>query len=102
MINFCTPEEVHNTLNQGEYIFLPNCDSALIGIAEVTRGEEQIKVCCYDYDLLIDCFANNDFKNEDDPIDEATYWVDFNIVGAHYGKYTPLLVFKKEEEYVIM
>ena len=52
----------------------------------------------YSYDELIASFTEQfrDSENEDpdfDPQQDAVEWVDFNVMGAYVGKYTPYVVY---------
>ena len=73
-------------------------DSALIGIARIKRENEWVEVAMYSYDELIASFTEQfrDPENEDpdfDPQQDAVEWVDFNVMGAYVGKYTPYVVY---------
>jgi hypothetical protein len=75
-----------------------NHDSALIGIARIMREGEWVEVPMYSYDELIASFTEEfrDPESEDpehDPEQDAIEWVDFNVMGAYYGKYTPYIVY---------
>lgn len=106
MINFCSVDEVYMALeNEPEALIIPKCDSALIGTYKLERDNEQVIVSCYDYDLLINYFAEEfsvDCEDNQDPVEQAIEWVDFNIVGAYHGKFTPVIVYKEEDDYVII
>ena len=101
MITLLNIEDTYKALdNNEEALFLPNCDPALIGTYELERECENVIVSCYDYDLLVDCFAKEfslDCEENEDPVEQATEWVDYNIVGAYVGKFTPVIVYKDEE-----
>ena len=101
MITLLNIEDTYKALdNNEEALFLPNCDPALIGTYELERECENVIVSCYDYDLLVDCFAKEfslDCEENEDPVEQAMEWVDYNIVGAYVGKYTPVIVWKNEE-----
>lgn len=102
MIEFSDSEKVYNVLEEHEgALFIPECDSAIIGYCSVEREGDNVLVCCYDYDLLVDHFAKEfsvDNEAHDDPFEQAIEWVDFNIVGYYGGKYTPVIVYKNEED----
>ena len=68
-------------------------DSALIGVAYIPRENEFVHVAMYEYEELIISFAKQ-FEDEEDPEESAMEWVDFNVVGAYVGKYTPYIVYK--------
>lgn len=68
-------------------------DSALIGIAYIPREDEFVHVAMYEYEELIASFAKQ-FEDDEDPEESAMEWVDFNVVGAYVGKYTPFIVYK--------
>jgi len=101
MITLLNIEDTYKALdNNEEALFLPNCDPALIGTYELERECENVIVSCYDYDLLVDCFAKEfslDCEENEDPVEQAIEWVDYNIVGAYVGKFTPMIVYKDEE-----
>jgi len=101
MIKFYSVEDTYKALDKNnEALFIPNCDPALIGTYDLEREGEVVTVSCYDYDLLVDCFAKEfsvDSEAHNDPIEEAMEWIDFNIVGAYVGKYTPMVVWKDED-----
>ena len=69
-------------------------DSALIGTAKIIREDEWVEVAMYSYDELIKSFTQQ-FRGDDseDPEQDALEWVDFNVVGAYMGKYTPYIVY---------
>jgi hypothetical protein len=68
-------------------------DSALIGVAYIQRENEFVHVAMYEYEELIISFAKQ-FEDEEDPEESAMEWVDYNVVGAYVGKYTPYIVYK--------
>lgn len=49
----------------------------------------------YDYDRLVECFAS-DMKDSDDPMLDATEWVNYNVVRGvpYYGEHAPLILYK--------
>ena len=69
-------------------------DSALIGTAIIIREDEWVEVAMYSYDELIKSFTQQ-FRGDDseDPEQDALEWVDYNVVGAYMGKYTPYVVY---------
>ena len=69
-------------------------DSALIGTAKIIREDEWVEVAMYSYDELIKSFTEQ-FRGDDseDPEQNALEWVDYNVVGAYMGKYTPYVVY---------
>jgi len=69
-------------------------DSALIGTAKIIREDEWVEVAMYSYDELIKSFTEQ-FRGDDseDPEQDALEWVDYNVVGAYMGKYTPFIVY---------
>jgi len=69
-------------------------DSALIGTAKIIREDEWVEVAMYSYDELIKSFTQQ-FRGDDseDPEQDALEWVDYNVVGAYMGKYTPYVVY---------
>jgi hypothetical protein len=69
-------------------------DSALIGTAKIIREDEWVEVAMYSYDELIKSFTEQ-FRGDDseDPEQDALEWVDYNVVGAYMGKYTPYIVY---------
>jgi hypothetical protein len=36
-------------------------------------------------------------EEDEDPVEQAMEWVNYNIVGAYVGKFTPMIVYKNEE-----
>ena len=73
-------------------------DSALIGTAKIIREDEWVEVAMYSYDELVKSFTEEfrDSESEDpehDPEQDAIEWVDYNVVGAYMGKYTPYIVY---------
>lgn len=73
-----------------------DCDQALCGVSRICRDGQWVSVAMYDYDALIEVFYN-DFKKspmegdtDDDIRTSAIEWVDYNIIGAYIGKYTPV------------
>jgi len=101
MISFYNVEDTYKALEQNsEALFLPECDSALIGTYSVEREGESVIVSCYDYYLLVNHFTQEfsvDCEEDENPEEQALEWVDYNIVGAYVGKYTPVIVWKNEE-----
>jgi len=69
-------------------------DSALIGTAKIIREDEWVEVAMYSYDELIKSFTEQ-FRGDDseDHEQDALEWVDYNVVGAYMGKYTPYIVY---------
>jgi hypothetical protein len=73
-----------------EAIMLGNDDSFASAILGMTSGG----CVAYDIDKLVACFMEiNDWSEED-----ATEWVGFNCVGAHFGDYDPIYVQVQNEE----
>jgi hypothetical protein len=69
-------------------------DSALIGIARIKREDEWVEVPMYSYDELISSFTEHFRGNEsEDPEQDALEWVDYNVMGAYMGIYTPYIVY---------
>ena len=68
-------------------------DSALVGVAYIPREDTLVHVAMYNYEELISSFAKQ-FDDEEDPEESAMEWVDYNVVGAYVGKYTPFIVYK--------
>lgn len=52
----------------------------------------------YDYDLLVQAFAD-DFKDSEDPYTDAVEWVDYNVVRSlpYYGDRAPVILYKNED-----
>ena len=67
-------------------------DSALVGVAYITREDTLVHVAMYNYEELISSFAKQ-FDDEEDPEESAMEWVDFNVMGAYLGKNTPFIVY---------
>ena len=93
-----TAQEIRNYLLQHspEALYIgqeEEHDSALIGVAYIPRENEFVHVAMYEYEELIISFAKQ-FEDEEDPEESAMEWVDFNVVGAYVGKYTPYIVYK--------
>ena len=93
-----TSQEIRNYLLQQnpEALYIgqeEEHDSALIGVAYIPRENEFVHVAMYEYEELIISFAKQ-FEDEEDPEESAMEWVDFNVVGAYVGKYTPYIVYK--------
>lgn len=61
------------------------CDEAIIGTG-YRCGQKTLFV--YDYQTLVNVFVNKGMSHE-----EATEWVDYNIVGAWAGEGTPIVLF---------
>jgi hypothetical protein len=100
MINFYSIDETLDLLSKNQALVLPDCDSALIGTYDLEREGESVSVACYDYDLLVDCFASQfreDCEWGEDPVEQAMEWIDYNVIGSYVGKYTPIVVHKDEE-----
>jgi hypothetical protein len=58
-------------------------DKAIIGTAGRCGMSD---VLVYDYEKMVQEFVNDGMTDE-----EAVEWIDFNIVGAYVGEYTPLV-----------
>ena len=74
MINFYSVQETLDLLANDEALIIPDCDSALIGTYTLEREGETVSVGCYDYDLLVDCFAtqfSEDCEDGEDPVEHA-------------------------------
>lgn len=100
MINFHSVEETLELLANDGALVIPDCDSALIGTYTLEREGETVSVACYDYDLLVDSFANQfseDCEWGESPTEQAMEWIDYNVISAYVGKYTPMVVSKDEE-----
>ena len=83
--------------NSSEALFIGNGeehDSALIGIARIKREDEWVEVPMYSYDELIKSFTEQ-FRGDssEDPEQDALEWVDYNVMGAYMGIYTPYIVY---------
>ena len=83
--------------NSSEALFIGNGeehDSALIGIARIKREDEWVEVPMYSYDELISSFTEQ-FRGDssEDPEQDALEWVDYNVMGAYMGIYTPYIVY---------
>ena len=82
--------------NSPDSILWDNCDDALIGTSRLFRQGEWREVAMYDYEMLINIFIREfreDGKSEQEVEDEAVEWVDYNIVGAYVGPYTPHVLY---------
>ena len=100
-------KEVLNNLqeNYPESLKWNSCDEALIGVVGTYRDNEWVNVALYDYDTLIEIF-HRDFKKEQeenenpdpesDPYTDALEWVEYNILTAYIGKYTPMYLVDKQ------
>ncbi len=100
MINFYSVQETLDLLSNDEALIIPDCDSALIGTYTLEREGETVSVGCYDYDLLVDCFAkqfSEDCEWGESPVEQAMEWIDYNVIGSYVGKYTPMVVSKDDE-----
>ena len=83
--------------NSSEALFIgtdTEHDSALIGIARIKREDEWVEVPMYSYDELISSFTEH-FRGDssEDPEQDALEWVDYNVMGAYMGIYTPYIVY---------
>jgi hypothetical protein len=101
MITFYSVEDTFKALESNkEALFIPDCDSALIGTYNLEREDENVTVSCYDYDLLVDCFAQQfgeDCEWGEDPVEQAMEWIDYNVIGSYVGKFTPMVVSKNDD-----
>ena len=70
---------------------IDNCDEAVIGIVEFWEGNSRKKLICYDYLKLIECTRNNSKPMMS--YEEAMEFVDFNIVSAYVGEFTPAIMY---------
>ena len=80
--------------NCPEALLFPDHDEALIGTAKIFREEQFVEVAMYSYDALIQSFTER-FRGDEseDPEQDAIEWVDYNVVGAYMGIYTPFIVY---------
>ena len=71
--------------NNPEAIIWDNLDESIIGYSSDF-------VAVYDIDKMIDCLVkqNSEWTDED-----ALEWIDFNILTAYVGEYTPLHIYTK-------
>lgn len=90
--------EEHNP----EAILWDDCDSALLGTARILRDNDWSIVAMYSYELLILHFMGefsksyeekNESTTDQQLEEEAMEWVDYNIVGAHLGPNTPMIIY---------
>ena len=42
-------------------------------------------------------FLEEDCEWDEDPVEQAMEWIDYNVIGSYVGKYTPIVVHKDEE-----
>lgn len=77
-------EFLNDRLEDGEAVTWDGCDAAIVGIVERCG---QPPLVCYDYELLVQCFVD-----EETDLEGATEWVDYNIVGAWVGDGTPVIL----------
>jgi hypothetical protein len=68
--------------NNPEVLILepPSLDAAILGLVDL--GDKEVLL--YSTRKLIECF-----EKEGMSYDEAVEWVDFNVLGAYMGPYTP-------------
>lgn len=92
-------EEIRAYLEQHnpEALFIGNDkehDSALVGIARIKREDLWVEIAMYSYDALVESFTEQ-FRGDDteDPQQDAVEWIDYNVVGAYVGIYTPYVVY---------
>ena len=83
--------------NSSEALFIgtdTEHDSALIGTAKIFREEQLVEVVMYSYDELIKSFTEQ-FRGDgsEDPEQDALEWVDYNVMCAYMGIYTPYIVY---------
>jgi hypothetical protein len=54
----------------------------------------------YDYNMVVEAFAEHAFSSEDDPLEVAAEWVSFNTLRAlpYAGPQSPIVVFELEED----
>ncbi len=67
-----------------EAVMWDNLDEAVIGITDDGK-------VVYDIDKMVDIFS------KDMSTDDAIEWIDYNILGAHVGDYTPVHIHKINE-----
>lgn len=65
-------------------ILWDNCDSAIVGIT--TDGN-----VVYSIERLWNVFIGQGMSEE-----EAMEWVDFNLIGAYVGEYTPIHIYTND------
>jgi hypothetical protein len=103
MIAMSKAQEIRAYLEEHspEALFIGNeeeHDSALIGIVRLKREDIWVEVPMYSYDELIASFTEH-FRDpeiedpEHDPEQDAIEWVDYNVMGAYVGIYTPYVVY---------
>jgi len=63
-------------------------DAAIVGIGH-RCGQPDLVV--YDYDKLVAVFVKEGMTE-----DEATEWMDYNVVGAWHGPQTPIILYSYE------
>tara|TARA_R110000851_G_scaffold9579_3_gene35551 strand:- start:694 stop:1080 length:387 start_codon:yes stop_codon:yes gene_type:complete len=73
---------------------IDGCDAAVVGTVVDSRGQILI---VYDYEQLVGVFVEQ-FKELDDSTEAAVEWVSFNIIGAHMGAGTPLIMYPGDRE----
>jgi hypothetical protein len=78
-----TPKRRWISETHGEVMLWDGCDEALLGIG-MRCGQKPVAV--YSHDRLVEAFAQGM------TVEEATEWVQVNILGAWVGEQTPIIV----------
>ena len=65
-------------------------DEAIIGLCRIAGKED---VIAYDYWKCLDILINRDGMTPDDAVE----FMEFNVIGAYVGEYTPAFIYEKED-----
>ena len=82
-----------NEASDGLAVLYDGLDSAGVGIAEVWAvadggGATRVAVAAYDYQKIMEIFMSRDGMSDE----EATEYIDFNVMGGFVGPYTPVFL----------
>lgn len=73
---------------------IDGCDAAVVGTVIDNSGQI---LMVYDYEELVGVFIEQ-FKELEDPSEAALEWVSHNIIGAHMGPGTPLIMYPGDRD----
>jgi hypothetical protein len=71
-----------------ELLVMDGLDEAIIGLGEQSGGTRAV---VYDYEKIIECLMGQGMTRE-----VAIEFADFNIVDAHVGEATPIILYRPD------
>lgn len=80
-------------INNPKAIAYDGYDDAIVGVAWVKRNGAVSCVLVYNYELIVKAVIDSSvYETGDDPWEEASEYVNFNIVEGYLGPHTPIVV----------